>query len=129
VVPDTAPIVAVALRLTSSGQTGAPFSTIHVDAAAGGFSGNPALELADFAASPPGGATQCDVGVLVASGTGYQAMLTDVSSINRTGKTQLRLHGTTATNHDDRADAIQFYSQESAISARRPVLRVTYWLP
>lgn len=129
VLPSTAAFVAVALRLTSSGQSGTPFSAIRVDGAAGGFSGDSALELADFAAPPPGGATQRDIGLLVASGTSYQATLTDVSSVNRTGKTQLRLHGATATNGDGRADAIHFYSQDSSIASRRPVLRVTYWLP
>ncbi len=131
-IPDGATIVSVTLRLlrgTSSGTN--PFTThgtCWVDVQGGtGFSGSTALSTGDFqaaatavqAASLSNAATNgiWSTGNLNAAG---------LSTLNKTGTTQLRVYFNLDDNDDLGNDYLGYYSGENATAANRPQLVVTY---
>jgi hypothetical protein len=133
--PDNAVITSVTLKIRKSGQVGTnAFSTlggIAVDIMKGPFSGNAALQPADFQAVPSKSAalTMSDNPV-----SGWYSRALSSSSfgyINLTGMTQFRLRFVTDDNNNAAPDFVAFYSGNYVPTTAdyRPLLIITYSLP
>ncbi len=130
--PNDAVITGVALRIKSSSVVGtSPFGThgkLTADVRRGAFSGNLALEPADFqaAASKSSAGT---FGTAPASGWYRSDLLASAySKVNVKGHTQVRLRFATDDNDDMSADYLAFLCG-NATAASRPQLIITYYLP
>jgi hypothetical protein len=132
-IPDGATITSVVLTLTRGSLTGTnPFTThgtLNVDASAGGFNGNVALETGDFQANATvvGAATMSVVtsNGQVSSGT---FLTPGLAAVNKTGITQVRIYFALDDNGDSGADYVGFYSGDNGTASNRPRLIVSYTL-
>jgi hypothetical protein len=130
--PDNAVILSATLKIKRGVIAGTnPFTilgTCYVDIKGGtGFSGSPALELTDFEA--PADAVQVATMSNAASNGAWSTgslNASGLSVINKTGKTQLRVYFSTATNGNSATDYLGWYSGENSTAAYRPVLEITY---
>ena len=131
--PDNAVILSVVLRLTLQGTVGMdPFSThglLAVDVRKPNFGTSSALRLDDFNATP--GIRKAGVIKSVPVNSKYVANLLvgSFSEINKTGLTQMRLYFQTDDDNDLTADYLMFISSNSANTAGRPILEISYYLP
>jgi len=130
-IPDGATIQSASLRLVRGTISGTnPFSThgpCVADIVTGGFGGSTAFAFADWQAaatanavvtlSSPASNGSASTGNLSAAG---------LSAINKTGTTQLRVYCTLGDNDDLGFDYIGFYPGETATTANRPRLTITY---
>jgi ABC-type oligopeptide transport system substrate-binding subunit len=131
--PDTAIVTFSELKIKRASIVGSdPFGThgkLWVAIRNGSFSGNPALQSTDFQA----GASASMVAnvVQIGSTTWYKATLNTAgkTQINRTGLTQFRLCFALDDNDDNSVDFIKFLSSDVSNPAKRPSLKVTYYVP
>ena len=133
--PDTAVILKVVVKITKQGLVGEdPFTftatnKIAVDIMKGLFSGNAALQAADFQAA----ASASSVGTFSNNPVGsvYTATLnaTGLAQVNKTGVTQLRLRFQTDDNDNTSADYLAFFSGNEVTTTSRPLLQVYYYVP
>ncbi|MCI5195498.1 MAG: PKD domain-containing protein [Candidatus Electrothrix sp. AW5] len=130
-IPDSAVVLSAKLELTRGGNGGSnPFGThgtAYIDIKKGDFGDSAALQKSDFQA--PADAEQ--VAVIAnqgESGTGYTVTLdpSALTSINSTGRTQMRLYFSLDDDNDGGNDYAGFYSGDNSNAARRPRLFVTY---
>lgn len=126
--PDDAVIDSVTLKLKRMSQSSDTLGTLKVDIKNGNFSGNVALEGGDFEAA----ATATNIvtaGMTLPTANG--GLSTGVfnangrSAIKLTGKTQLRLYFSTASDDDGVGDFFGWYGGEAAVGDR-PVLEILY---
>nr|HRC84600.1 DNRLRE domain-containing protein [Thermoanaerobaculia bacterium] len=129
-IPDGASIQSVTLRLrrgTSSGTN--PFTTHGslVADVSSAFSGNVALEAADFQAAATATAV-CTLSNAASNGTWSECTFNaaGLAAINKTGTTQVRVAFTLDDNDDLGNDYIGYYSGDNATAGNRPQLVVTY---
>ncbi|MFT4564273.1 MAG: hypothetical protein ACI9BW_004036, partial [Gammaproteobacteria bacterium] len=126
--PDGADIQSAVLKLSRGGTNGTnPFTThgsLRVDIQNGSF-GKAGLENSDFEA--PASATE----IATTNGADFSAAFnaTGVSSINKAGRTQLRLYFDLDDNDDGGNDYAGIYSSDNRNSSRHPRLIVTYSIP
>jgi Subtilase family len=130
-IPDTALITGATLRLRRGALTGTnPYTThgaVLADLKAGGFGFFTALETSDFQAA----ATATAVATLsnpvnnLDWSTGNLTGL-GLATLNKTGRTQLKLYCALDDNDDLGTDSLGFYSAENADPNNRPQLVVTY---
>ena len=131
--PDTAVILSATLKIKKAALVGAnPFATFQgllVDIANLPYSGNSALQKADFQAVT--GKSAIGTFGNIPAGAWYTAEL--VSSafplINRTGPTELRLHFKLDDNNNLAANYVRFFSGDTVATADRPVLTISYYVP
>jgi pectate lyase len=126
---DAATIVEAVLTLANGTSEGNPsgFGNAWVDARSGGFNEAAALESADFQAS----ATVPQTGVLNAGATTTSATLDSagLATVNKTGRTQIRISFSLDDDDDGQTDYLGFHSSDSTTPANRPTLTVQYILP
>jgi hypothetical protein len=130
-IPDAVTIVSARVRFKRGTVVGtSPFGThgsLTVDVNTAGFSGDLALEAADWQAS----ASATNVCTLPEPAVGGWAEClfnaAGLTAINRGGRTQVRIHFTTGDNDDAGSDYMGFHSGETATDADRPELIVTYF--
>ncbi len=132
--PDNATILSAKLRLKCGGITGTnPFNwggTCKVDLRNGGFNGSTALENADFEAASSV-SNVCSAGMSSVSAANQWSegiFTTGLGSINKQGRTQLRVYMNLDDNNDAVADYIGFYSGETTAGSQ-PELVITYSMP
>jgi glucose/arabinose dehydrogenase len=131
--PDTSVIVSATLKLKKQSGAGTdPFSThglLAVDIRKPYFGSTPALQLADFAAAP--GLNTVGVVGTVPVGGYYQSRFhpSAFAQVNKSGFTQLRLRFQTDDNNDLSADWLAFFSADVTVTAYRPVLQISYFIP
>ncbi len=120
--PDTIQIQAAQFVLHRIALTGAPtrLGNLWVDAQKGYFHTSPKLQPADFQAA----AAAENVTRLTAKNTTYQAAI-PAAYINLSGLTQFRVCYND-DNRNSRADYLTFHSGNSANTALRPKLNITY---
>ncbi len=130
-VPDAVTVAVARLKVKRGTVAGASPYTTHgdlvVDVMTAGFSGNTALENADWQAT--GTATSvCTMSVAAANGDWSECSFdaSGIAAVNRGGKTQVRIRFTTGDNDDGGSDYVGFYSGEAA-SADRPQLIISYY--
>lgn len=131
-IPDNAKISSVTLVLDYPQVVGTnPFTILGkllVDIHSGSFSDSPALQLADFNASPTAAkVSQVINNYPLQSFIGLSAV--GRSKINKTGLTQLRLYFEKDDNNNQKADYITFTSANYDIAEAQPFLMITYTLP
>jgi hypothetical protein len=128
--PDTAVVTAATLKIKKRNGVGTnPFTVLGnllVDVRKGSFSNNPALQLADFQASPS--AAKAATFVKTPSNNWYSARLSDnqLNKINQTGLTQFRLRFSLDDNDNGAANYLAFYSGSAT---DKPTLLLTYYIP
>ena len=130
--PDTASISSAVLKVKQSGSvTGSnPFSvlgSLYADIKKGFFGTTSALQVTDFNAAAT--ATKvCTFGKTPVS-SWYSATLSSTGrlDVNKTSLTQLRLYFSTASNANNKADYMKFFSGNS--SSNQAQLIITYSLP
>lgn len=130
--PDTAVITSATLKIKKTALVGAnPFLSlgdIAIDVRQGGFGGNAALQLTDFAAAGTknfvGRFTNTPVGMWYSGAVkpGY------LHYLSLTSGNQFRLRFYTDDNNNLAADYLRFASG-NAITSSRPVLTITYYMP
>jgi len=119
------------LKIHSSSTTGTnPFSilgNLNADIKKGFFGTSANLEAADFKAAATANKVAI-FGKTPASGW-YSASLnsTGLASVNKTSLTQFRLYFDTATNSNNTADNMLFYSGDGA--SYKPQLVISYNMP
>jgi hypothetical protein len=125
-------ITRATLILTVGGFKGDPFTglgNLVADVQTGGFGTSTDLEKLDFQAS----ATAFEAGTLIVDPDFAIGDLdsTGIAAINRSGKTQVRLHYELDDNDNGDADYVGFYSGSNSNSNFHPVLEIEYeyWLP
>ena len=129
-IPDAVTILSARLRLKRGLVFGSsPFGThgsLTVDVNTAGFSGNFALEAADWQASATA-TNVCTLPEPAAAGDWTECIFNaaGLNAIHKGGRTQVRIHFTTGDNDDGGTDYMGFYSGEAA-DADRPELIVTY---
>jgi len=130
--PVGAVIHSVTLTIKKAGKTGTDplisnaLGSLTADIQDGPF-GAPTLELTDFASS----ASANVIANFAPAATGWYQLVVpsaDFTYINPSGPTQFRLHFTTGSNDNQKADYDTFYAGDAA-SAKRPVLTIEYSLP
>ncbi len=130
-IPDGATIQSATLRLVRGTLSGtSPFSThgpCVADISNGGFGGSTTFAFSDWEAA----ATATSVATLsspASNGSPSTGTLSaaGLSAISKTGTTQLRIYCTLDDNDDLGFDYIGFYPGETATTANRPQLTVTY---
>lgn len=133
--PPGVTIVGATLTMKRTSLTGvSPFTwggTCCVDICSGGFNGNTAIETADFQASASAtNVAQMSNPVANNNWSSGDLNATGLSYINRSGKTQLRVYFTTATNNDSTNGYMQFNSGNATgglnNTANRPQLIIYY---
>lgn len=132
VIPDTATITSVKLKIKRQGVVGTnPFTThgaLRFDMRKGFFGAADTVAAADFQAA----ATKYNAGqfssVPVSGGSAYQATLpaSSFQFINKTGSTEFRLRFALDDNNDLSADFIRFLSGDYPVVSDRPELEVQY---
>lgn len=132
--PDTATVRSAEVRIQRASVTGtSPFSThgtLWVDIITGAYSGNNAVQTADFQAAST--ATQvASLSNATSNGQWSSGFLnsTGNAAVNKTGRTQLKLRFNLDDNDDLGADYISYNSGNHATSTSRPVLVIYYTLP
>jgi ABC-type oligopeptide transport system substrate-binding subunit len=131
--PDNAVVTFAQLqvrRVTTVGSD--PFGThgrLWVAIRTGPFSGDPALESSDFQA--PASAVKVAHVVRIGTTSWYKAKLNPAGRvrINRVGVTQFRLCFALDDNDDMGNDFVRFLSSDVSHPAKRPSLRVSYYVP
>jgi lysophospholipase L1-like esterase len=132
--PDNAVVTAARVWLTRSGGGGlnpftqGAFSTARVDIQSGDFSGNPALEIADFSAPATAEDAGCVVGTAPTTPSLLRIDLSAVSAIHRSGRTQLRIYFPGRLSNLI-SDHLTFYDGDDANVTNRPLLEVDYYVP
>lgn len=130
-IPDGATILSATLRLVRGSSSGTNPFTTHgpcvADISNGGFGGSTAFAFADWqaAATANSVATLSNPTVNGAASTGSLSAA-GLAAISKTGTTQLRVYCTLGDNDDFGFDYIGFYPGETATTANRPQLTVTY---
>ena len=131
VIPDSATVVSATLRLQRVGVLGTnPFNNLgrcRIDLQSGAFGGNPALEVSDFqafATVPAAGTLSNAVQDGAVSSGSIGAMW--LATINKTGRTQMRLSFDVHDNGNGIADRILYGSGEQTDPTVRPELQITY---
>jgi len=130
--PDNAVITAVKLQVKRASYTGTyAFNThgsLYVDMRRGAFSGNNALQTADWQTP----ASKWAAGKIPKTSTSNWHTLTLTAAnfkyINKTGVTQFRLRFGKQDNGDNGEDYVNFYSGNAG-TANRPKLIITYYVP
>ncbi len=135
--PDTAVIQSATLKIMQSGLTGtSPFTTmgnLWADVRNGFFGSQIGLQVADFSA--PASATQVASFPNTPVSGWYSVSLNaaGISNINKTtangGVTQFRLYFNLASNENNIADYLKFYSGNYGTASMRPQLIITYYIP
>ncbi len=131
-IPDAVTIVSARLRLKRGILVGtSPYSThgsLHVDVNTAGFSGNLALEAADWQASATA-TNVCTLPEPTANGDWTECLFNaaGLAAIHRGGRTQVRIHFTTGDNDDAGNDHMGFHGGDATNDADRPELVVTYF--
>lgn len=131
--PNTSTVTKARLRFKRGGVSGGGptgLGTLNVDIRSGSFSGNSALEPADFQA----GATStvvCTLPVPTADEewTGCNLNAAGRAAISKTGLTQFKLYFTTDDNNNSASNFIGFYPGNPFAVDKQPVLEVTYTVP
>ncbi len=130
--PDNAVITKVVLKFKYAGKTGTlPFSThgnLFVDVRKSPFSNNPALQLADFNATPTKFKVLTYNQTLINGWYMRSFKAGDFNKINKLGLTQFRLRFAKDDNNDFGADFLRIYSGNSGI-ANQPQLVIEWHLP
>ena len=130
--PDAVTIVSARVRLRRGTVLGtSPYGThgsLTVDVNTAGFSGNLALEAADWQAS----ATATNVCTLPEPVNNFDWTecffnAAGLAAINRNGRTQVRIHFTTGDNDDGGSDYMGFWAGDSPDPDDWPELVVTYF--
>jgi hypothetical protein len=131
-IPDAATIVSAKVRLKRGIVLGtSPFSThgsLTVDVNTAGFSGDLALEAADWQASATA-TNVCTLPEPAAAGDWTECTFNaaGILAVNKGGRTQVRIHFTTGDNDDGGSDYMGFYGGDSTVDDNRPELVVTYF--
>ncbi|MGC4111427.1 MAG: MBG domain-containing protein [Nocardioides sp.] len=127
--PANATITSATLLLRRGALTGSVtnLGSVTVDVSTGGFGGNPALALTDFAvaATAQGVAT---ISVPSANGqiAGGALNAAGLAAINFSGRTQFRLAYTVATNGNTTADFLGLYAADNNVALNWPALQINY---
>lgn len=115
--------------LTSNASDGDPlsFSPLLLDIKTGTF-GTAALQGSDFSAAATITASLDQGHILPAPGEPITIGLdaAERAALDKTGRTQMRIRWTTATDNDSVADSLGFCPGEFANTSKRPKLVVTY---
>ncbi len=135
--PDTAIITEATIGITRDGSLtgsipiGVPdrhYGDVLVDAITGSFSGNGALENADWQAAPTRAAI-CKFAHHAYNNlmTVYSRLETpDLDLINKQGRTQFRIRHENDDNNNGVADYARYASANNGTSSRRPTLKIKY---
>ena len=127
--PDGATIVSATLKLRRGAQsyTLANLGALQADIRTGAFSGNTALEAADFQAAATATAV-ATMSLPAVDGDLSTGTLNSAgrAAINKTGVTQLRVYFTTDDDGNSLANYLACWAGEAASSSNRPVLEITY---
>lgn len=121
-IPDSSTITSVKLKVYRKSLTGI-VNDIHVDIKNGVFGTSKTLEQGDYRATPSASSiASLPVPLQNNEYSEVELPLTAFININKTGKTQVRLAGSTAA--DFAADVLEIYGGEDSSNA--PVLTITY---
>lgn len=121
-IPDSSTITSVKLKVYRKSLTGI-VNDIHVDIKNGVFGTSNTLEQGDYRATPSASSiASLPVPLQNNEYSEVELPLTAFININKTGKTQVRLAGSTAA--DFAADVLEIYGGEDSSNA--PVLTITY---
>jgi hypothetical protein len=130
--PDAAVITGITLKVKKQAIVGTdPFNThgnILVDIRKGAFSNNNALQTADFQATANKSGIATIRKTLAAGWYSGSLLKTAFPFVNLEGVTQFRLRFSKDDNDDHGADTLKLFSG-NALTASRPMLVVTYYVP